>query len=199
MIPEGEVRARFVRFQRWTIEVEYPARARFLEGPVLEAFSDYYRKLPASADQAAIRHWLRGTWRGDSGWVARWLGRRENPTVLDAGSGFGTFAMLYAAVGADVTAVDLRPDRLEGAERRLAFYRESTDGTLRMRNRREPATVRPVRHSLWFRPFPPRSTDRTRTRPPRSRTGLRGRCALRERRVRSRGQLRRPLCARRAR
>jgi 2-polyprenyl-3-methyl-5-hydroxy-6-metoxy-1,4-benzoquinol methylase len=139
-VSEAEVRARFERFQRWTIEVEYPARAQFLEGPVLEAFSDYYRKLPAPGDEAAIRHWLQGTWRADSGWVARWLGRRPDPTVLDAGSGFGTFAMLYAAVGADVTAVDLRPDRLEGAERRLEFYRSSTGDTLRVRNQRADLT-----------------------------------------------------------
>lgn len=139
-ISESEIRARFERFQRWTIEVEYPARAQFLSGPVLEAFSDYYRKLPAPGDEAAIRHWLRGTWRADSGWVSRWLGRRPDPAVLDAGSGFGTFAMLFAAVGADVTAVDLRPDRLEGAERRLDFYRRSTGDTLRVRNQRADLT-----------------------------------------------------------
>ncbi|HET9327230.1 MAG TPA: methyltransferase [Candidatus Eisenbacteria bacterium] len=139
-VPESEVRARFERFQRWTIEVEYPAREQFLSGPVLDAFADYYRKLPAPGDEAAIRHWLQGTWRADSGWVSRWLGRRPNPAVLDAGSGFGTFAMLYAAVGADVTAVDLRPDRLEGAERRLEFYRRSTGEALRVHNQRADLT-----------------------------------------------------------
>ena len=139
-VPESEVRARFERFQRWTIEVEYPAREQFLSGPVLDAFTDYYRKLPAPGDEAAIRHWLQGTWRADSGWVSRWLGRRPNPAVLDAGSGFGTFAMLYAAVGADVTAVDLRPDRLEGAERRLEFYRKSTGEALRVHNQRADLT-----------------------------------------------------------
>ncbi|TMQ70454.1 MAG: class I SAM-dependent methyltransferase, partial [Candidatus Eisenbacteria bacterium] len=136
----SEVRARFDRFQRWTIEVEYPARASFLSGPVLDAFSDYYRKLPAPGDEGTIRHLLRGRWRGDAGWVSRWLGRRSDPAVLDAGSGFGTFAMLYAAVGADVTAVDLRPDRLEGAERRLEFYRRSTGEALCVRNRRADLT-----------------------------------------------------------
>jgi 2-polyprenyl-3-methyl-5-hydroxy-6-metoxy-1,4-benzoquinol methylase len=141
MIAEAEVRSRFERFQRWTIEVEYPARAQFLEGPVLEAFSDYYKKLPAKGDEAAIRHLVRGTWRGDSGWVCRWLGQRDDPAVLDAGSGFGTFAMLYASAGgAEVTAVDLRPDRLEGAERRLEFYRKSTGETLRVRNLRADLT-----------------------------------------------------------
>ena len=140
MISEAEARERFERFQRWTIEVEYPARASFLSGAVLEAFSDYYRKLPAPGDAPAIRHWLQGTWRGDSGWVARWLGQRTNASVLDAGSGFGTFAMLYAAVGADVTAVDLRPDRLEGAQARLGFYRQSTGDALRVRNLRADLT-----------------------------------------------------------
>src|SRR5262249_17858679 len=139
-LSEREVRARFDRFQRWTIEVEYPARASFLRGEVLEAFTNYYRKLPSRGDESRIRHLLQGTWRGDSGWVARWLGRRPEPRVLDAGSGFGTFAMLYAAIGADVTAVDLRPDRLEGAERRLEFYRQTTGQSLRVRNQRADLT-----------------------------------------------------------
>lgn len=137
--PSG-VRERFERFQRYCIEVEYPARASFLSAEVLEAFSDYYRKLPAPGDERAIRHWLRGTWRGDSGWTCRWLGRRGSPAVLDAGSGFGTFAMLYAAVGAEVTAVDLRPDRLQGADERLGFYRRTTGENLAVRNVRADLT-----------------------------------------------------------
>ncbi len=145
-VSEREIRARFDRFQRWTIEVEYPARATFLHGEVLDAFSDYYRKLPRRGDEADIRHLLRGTWRGDAGWVARWLGLRPEPVVLDAGSGFGTFAMLYAAIGADVTAVDLRPDRLEGAERRLEFYRQTTGQSLRVRNQRADLTREWDRH-----------------------------------------------------
>jgi len=43
-------------------------------------------------------------------------------------------------VGAHVTAVDLRPDRLEGAERRLEFYRKSTGQTLSVRNQRADLT-----------------------------------------------------------
>ena len=134
------VRRSFERFQRWTIEVEYPARETFLSPEVVGAFSDYYKRLPAPGDEAAIRHFVRGTWRGDSGWTSRWLGGRERPAVLDAGSGFGTFAMLYAAVGAEVTAVDLRPDRLQGAEERLAFYRKSTGEALAVRNVRADLT-----------------------------------------------------------
>jgi 2-polyprenyl-3-methyl-5-hydroxy-6-metoxy-1,4-benzoquinol methylase len=52
---------------------------------------------------------------------------------MDAGSGFGTFAMLYAAVGAEVTGADLRPDRLDAAERRLAVHREATGDRLNVR------------------------------------------------------------------
>lgn len=134
------VRRSFERFQRWTIEVEYPARETFLSPEIVGAFSDYYKRLPARGDEAAIRHFVRGTWRGDSGWTSRWLGNRERPAVLDAGSGFGTFAMLYAAVGAEVTAVDLRPDRLQGAEERLAFYQKSTGEALAVRNLRADLT-----------------------------------------------------------
>ena len=136
----SSVRERFERFQRWTIEVEYPARERFLSPDVLPAFTDYYKKLPKPGDEAEIRRLLRGTWRGDAGWTCRWLGARERPAVLDAGSGFGTFAMLYATVGAEVTAVDLRPDRLSGAEQRLAFYHQSTGRALAVRNVRADLT-----------------------------------------------------------
>lgn len=135
-----EAKARFDRFLRWTIEVEYPAHARFLPEGEREAFGDYYKNLPKPGDEAAIARKLRGTWRGDAGWTARWLAARERPVVLDAGSGFGTFAMLYASVGAEVLAVDLRPDRLDAAERRLAFHRENTGETLAVRNLRADLT-----------------------------------------------------------
>lgn len=133
MIPPREARARFERFLRWTIEVEYPAHATFLPAGEREAFGDYYRDLPAPGDGPAIARLLRGVWRGDAGWAARWIAAHEGARVLDAGSGFGTFAMLYASVGGDVTAVDLRPDRLAAAERRLAFHRESTGTALPVR------------------------------------------------------------------
>ena len=136
----NEARARFERFLRWTIEVEYPAHTRFLPAGEREAFGDYYKNLPKPGDETAIARLLRGTWRGDAGWTARWLAARERPLVCDAGSGFGTFAMLYAAVGAEVLAVDLRPDRLAAAERRLAFYRESTGTTLAVQNLRADLT-----------------------------------------------------------
>ncbi|NOT33769.1 MAG: methyltransferase [Candidatus Eisenbacteria bacterium] len=133
-------RAKFERFLRWTIEVEYPAHQRFLPAGEREAFGDYYKGLPKPGDEEAIRRKLRGTWRGDAGWTARWLARRDRPVVLDAGSGFGTFAMMYAAVGAEVLAVDLRPDRLAAADRRLAFYHETTGETLAVRNLRADLT-----------------------------------------------------------
>jgi SAM-dependent methyltransferase len=52
---------------------------------------------------------------------------------MDAGSGFGNYSMLFAAVGAEVTGADLRPDRLDAAERRLRFHRESTGRDLAVR------------------------------------------------------------------
>jgi len=45
------------------------------------------------------------------GWACRWIAAHAHARVLDAGSGYGTFAMLFAAMGAEVTAVDVRPDR----------------------------------------------------------------------------------------
>lgn len=131
----GGARARFDRFVRWTIEVERAAAATFLPEGEREPFLDYYRALPAPGDEAAIRRYLRGLWRSEAGWTSRWIDARrgggdgapENEVaVLDAGSGFGTYSMLYAAVGARVVGVDLRPDRLSAAERRLAFHERDT-------------------------------------------------------------------------
>jgi SAM-dependent methyltransferase len=130
--PAG-TRAAFDRFLRWTIEVERGSLPARLPEAERDAFLDYYRGLPPAGDAGAVARHLRGWWRGDAGWVARWLAARPRPRVLDAGSGFGTYAMLYAAIGAEVTGVDLRPDRLETAERRLAHHRELTGETLSVR------------------------------------------------------------------
>lgn len=132
--------AAFNGFLRWTIDVEYPAHSSFLPPGEKEEFASYYRRLPPTGDEERIRTFLRGMWRGDAGWTSRWLAQRNRPSVLDAGSGFGTFAMLYAAVGAEVTAVDLRPDRLSAADHRLAFYRESTGRSLAVTNERADLT-----------------------------------------------------------
>ena len=112
--PTGDARAAFERFLRWTVEVEYPAHASFLPPGTREAFADYYRRLPPPGDERAIRRMVRGAWRGDVGWTARWIAARERPRVLDAGSGFGTFAMLYAAMGAEVRLLETDYSRCVG-------------------------------------------------------------------------------------
>jgi SAM-dependent methyltransferase len=139
-LSHAEARARFDQFLSWTIQVEFPAIASFLPENEREAFADYYGGLPVPGDMPGIARMLRGVWRGDAGWTARWLAGRRQPRVMDAGSGFGTFAMLYAAMGADVTAVDLRPDRLDAADRRLAFHRATTGTDLAVRNVRADLT-----------------------------------------------------------
>jgi 2-polyprenyl-3-methyl-5-hydroxy-6-metoxy-1,4-benzoquinol methylase len=131
----GGARRRFEAFVRWTIEVERAAAADFLPEGEREPFLAYYRALPAPGDEAAIRRYLRGLWRSEAGWTSRWIAERgdgangtpsREVAVLDAGSGFGTYSMLYAAVGATVIGVDLRPDRLSAAARRLEFHEKET-------------------------------------------------------------------------
>ncbi len=142
--PHPDARTALERFVRWTIEVEYPAHARFLPAGEREAFADYYKKLPRPGDEPGIRRYLRGFWRSEAGWTSRWLAERvasgPRPIVMDAGSGFGTYAMLYASVGAEVVGADLRPDRLEAAQLRLAFHRESTGEVLPVRYERADLT-----------------------------------------------------------
>jgi SAM-dependent methyltransferase len=160
--PAG-ARAAFERFLRWTVEVEAGAFPDHLPDGEREAFTRYYRSLPAAGDQRRLARFTRGMWRGDAGWTARWLAERAagaadspgarptryafgarppryafgaRPRVLDAGSGFGTFAMLFASVGADVMGVDLRPDRLDAARRRLEFHRRATGVALPVEYRR---------------------------------------------------------------
>ena len=135
----------FDRFVRWTIERERPRIDEFLPPEGRGAFRDYYRSLPSPTDAPALRRYLRGLWRGEVGWAARWIANHpqaatHRPRVLDAGSGFGTYSMLYAAVGGDVTGVDLRPDRLEAAERRLRFHADDTGERLPVQYRRADLT-----------------------------------------------------------
>lgn len=138
-------REAFERFVRWTIEQEYgPVQERLPAGE-REAFAAYYRNLPKPGAEAAIRRYLRGFWRSEAGWTARWIGARAlaigaRPRVMDAGSGFGTYAMLYASAGGDVVGADLRPDRLDAADKRLAFHREITGETLAVRYARADLT-----------------------------------------------------------
>jgi 2-polyprenyl-3-methyl-5-hydroxy-6-metoxy-1,4-benzoquinol methylase len=131
-----ETHAAFDRFVRWTIERELAAATGFLPPEQARIFADYYRGLPR--EEAVLRRYLRGMWRSEAGWAARWLARRsgrepQRPAVLDAGSGFGTYSMLFATVGADATGVDLRPDRLEAAEHRLRFHAADSGAPLPVR------------------------------------------------------------------
>ena len=140
-----DTREAFDAFVRWTIEVELERAPHFLPESERAPFLDYYRKLPKRGNEEGIARYLRGFWRSEAGWTARWIGARQMASgadvqVLDAGSGFGTYSMLYAAVGASVTGVDLRPDRLDAAERRLVFHREHTGVDLPVRYQRADLT-----------------------------------------------------------
>ena len=133
-------RSAFERFIRWTLEVERPLGATFLPEDEREAFLNYYRDLPGPRERDAITRYVRGFWRSEAGWAARWLAQRDHPRVMDAGSGFGTYSMLFASVGARVTGADLRPDRVDAAERRLAFHTQSTGIALDVRYTRSDLT-----------------------------------------------------------
>jgi SAM-dependent methyltransferase len=146
MSQTAEARSAFERLLEWTIQVEYPAAATFMPEAGRAAFLDYYKGLPQPLDRQAVARYRRGMWRSEAGWVARWLARRHEvtgrrPRVLDAGSGFGTYAMLFAAAGAEIVGADLRPDRLEAAASRLAFCRESLGLDLAVRFVRADLTV----------------------------------------------------------
>jgi 2-polyprenyl-3-methyl-5-hydroxy-6-metoxy-1,4-benzoquinol methylase len=139
--PAEEARARLVRFHDWFIGTELLNGAPFLPDAERAAFLHYYREFPQRGNAAAVAKYLRALWRLDAGWVVRWIAAQPTrPRILDAGCGFGTFTMMFAAVGADVVGVDLRPDRLDAAERRLAFYEQTTGRRLSARYERADVT-----------------------------------------------------------
>ena len=131
----------FEEVVRWTIGGERGALAGRLPAQEREAFLEYYAGLPDVRSEVDVRRYLRGLWHSDIGWVSRWIaeqGRRrplglEPVQVLDAGCGFGTYSLLYACMGAEVTAVDLREDRLHVARRRLELFEERTRRSLGLR------------------------------------------------------------------
>ena len=146
MSGRDEARRSFERLLDWTIQVENPAAPRFLKGEGAGAFVDYYKDLPQPDDAQALARYRRGMWRSEAGWVARWIAAHpeapaRRPRVLDAGSGFGTYSMLFAAAGAEVLGVDLRPDRLDVAGQRLEHCRQSLGLDLPVRYERADLTA----------------------------------------------------------
>src|SRR5262249_57359570 len=82
----------------WLVNTELAGGVRFLPDAERAAFLDYYKSFPKPGDQDAIDRYVRGLWRLDTGWVARWIAQHATtPRILDAGCGFGTFAMMFAA------------------------------------------------------------------------------------------------------
>jgi 2-polyprenyl-3-methyl-5-hydroxy-6-metoxy-1,4-benzoquinol methylase len=138
----------FDEFIRWTLGAERGALATVLTVEERAAFLAYYAGLPDPGDEAAVRRYLRGLWHSDIGWVARWISERASRRpagtgamrVLDAGSGFGTLSMLYACMGAEVTAVDLSEERVKVSRRRLELFERRTRRLLPVRFERVDVT-----------------------------------------------------------
>jgi len=137
----AEARDRVAAYHEWFVGTELSGGATFLPAAQRAAFLDYYKAFPKAGDRAELGRYLRALWRLDTGWVARWIAAQPaTPRILDAGCGFGTFAMIYAAVGAEVVGADLRPDRLDAAARRLDYHRFTTGCALPVRYERADVT-----------------------------------------------------------
>lgn len=53
--------------------------------------------------------------------------------ILDAGCGYGTESLLFSILGCEVTGIDLVPERIDIARRRVKFYQERFDFPLPVR------------------------------------------------------------------
>ena len=97
-------RERFERFVRWTLDRELPRCTTFLSEPERDLLVRDGMLVPPVRRADCDRH-IRALWRGAAGWMSRWVAERAeqfalrgmSPQLLDAGTGFGTHAMLFSA------------------------------------------------------------------------------------------------------
>ena len=101
-------------------------------GPAAQALRQYYRRLfLADGTPSPL---------GVYGYASRLapvlaaLREAKSPVrLLDAGCGYGTESLLLALSGADVTGVELVPERVKLARSRTSFYQEHTSTALSIR------------------------------------------------------------------
>jgi SAM-dependent methyltransferase len=67
---------------------------------------------------ARRRHEIRRYTRTRENFIVRRVMARESPRILDCGCGLGTESILFASLGAKMTSIDLKPERLAAAQAR---------------------------------------------------------------------------------
>jgi SAM-dependent methyltransferase len=79
-------------------------------------------------DRSAQDFWLSSLGAADrfNRWVLSRFERHLGETVLEVGCGSGNFTVLMAARGHKVTGIDIEPDYVETARRRLASFADSS-------------------------------------------------------------------------
>jgi SAM-dependent methyltransferase len=107
------------------LEAEYERCAEFLSTSECEAFRRYYASIPEYRRQTHRRLGAVSAWSSRLlPLIAGVAGAAAGPgrTVLDAGSGYGSEAILLGHLGVSVTGVDLRADRTCVARKRAQYY-----------------------------------------------------------------------------
>lgn len=56
--------------------------------------------------------------------IHRILNSTQPPRILDASCGFGSEAIFFGLLGADVVGIDLHKERLDAANKRVEYYKE---------------------------------------------------------------------------
>lgn len=108
-------------------EAEYEIIDTILDPDEVKAYKAYYPDMPfknlsPQRRVSAYRRFYRGYLR----YIVTSLLEREGdlPCVLDAGSGLGTQAILFALLGAKVHGVDFRQERVIISEKRARYWQE---------------------------------------------------------------------------
>jgi 2-polyprenyl-3-methyl-5-hydroxy-6-metoxy-1,4-benzoquinol methylase len=96
------------------LQAEVDAAAAGPEEPRVQTFLRYYHKIRS---RPALRPFYEHNWADRLQTVVAAIDR-PGMRVLDAGCGVGTESLLFAGLGAEVTAVDLHPPRIAAARLR---------------------------------------------------------------------------------
>lgn len=112
-----------VRYFRACCEEELSVAYQFLSVEQYSRLRDYVHSRQLLEYTSAQKRWLDQGYSQQVSWVIQRIRASSIPLrILDAGCGFGTKCILFAALGAQVVGVDLWAENLSIAQQRVAYW-----------------------------------------------------------------------------